>query len=175
VRSQNAPKSKFSGDLPRTPLPRATSWWGGGSLTPPKNPIPALGPPGLVSTGLTVYPITELATLLTISNVGLYESSYFFPFQRTEKMYSVMKGLMGQCPLRIFGLEPPLLVNLSISKLTITFHKLVQQRIWGVEGSSLYWEVISSERVSERILKISQYSMAYFYGSLCRLKRCGIS
>ena len=33
----------------------------------------------------------------------------FFRFWRTEKMYSVMKGLMGQWPSRIFGLEPPLL------------------------------------------------------------------
>jgi len=33
----------------------------------------------------------------------------FVRFRRTEKMDSVMKGLMGQCPtpLRIFELEPP--------------------------------------------------------------------
>jgi len=32
----------------------------------------------------------------------------FFRFRRTEKMDSVMKGLMGQCTFRILGLEPPL-------------------------------------------------------------------
>ena len=32
----------------------------------------------------------------------------FFRFRRTEKMDSVMKGLMGAMPSRIFGLEPPL-------------------------------------------------------------------
>ena len=34
----------------------------------------------------------------------------FFRFRRTEKMDSVMKGLMGAMPPspRIFGLEPPL-------------------------------------------------------------------
>jgi len=33
---------------------------------PAKNPTPALGPSGLVSTDLRVQPITELATLLMI-------------------------------------------------------------------------------------------------------------
>ena len=32
----------------------------------------------------------------------------FFQFQRTEKMDSVMKGLMGAMPPRICGLEPPM-------------------------------------------------------------------
>ena len=62
LRSPNAPKSKFSGALPRTPLeeltvlPHARSWWGGGSLPLTKNPTPppALGPSGLVSMGLMV-------------------------------------------------------------------------------------------------------------------------
>jgi len=31
----------------------------------------------------------------------------FVRFWRTEKMDSVMKGLMGAMPRRIFGLEPP--------------------------------------------------------------------
>ena len=46
LKSQNAPKSKFPGAPPRTPLgeptafPRPSSWWGGGSLPPIKNPTP---------------------------------------------------------------------------------------------------------------------------------------
>jgi len=49
-KSQNALNSKFSGAPPRTPLgslqrsPRPPSWWGGGSLLPPKDPSPALEP-----------------------------------------------------------------------------------------------------------------------------------
>ena len=35
----------------------------------------------------------------------------FFSFRRTEKIDSVMKKLMGQCPSpRIFGLEPSLVL-----------------------------------------------------------------
>ena len=41
-----------SGSLERSS--RSPSWWGGGSLPPPKNTIPALGPSGLVSKGLRV-------------------------------------------------------------------------------------------------------------------------
>jgi len=37
--------------------------------------------------------------------------SSFFGFWKTDEMDSVTKGLMGQCPSRIFGLQPPLLPN----------------------------------------------------------------
>jgi len=41
-------------------------------------------------------PITELAVLLMIDfKCRPVRSSYFFRFRRTEKMDSVMKGLMG--------------------------------------------------------------------------------
>jgi len=103
---ENAPKSKFSvGSAPdraggaySTPRPR--NWWGGCSLPPVKNPTPALGPSGIVYTGVRVtdYP-TEFAPLLMIDfKCRPIWSSYFFRFWKTEKMDSVMKGLMGQCP-----------------------------------------------------------------------------
>jgi len=44
-----------AGELTALPRPSSRS---------SKNPTPGLGPSGLVSTGLRVYPITELATLL---------------------------------------------------------------------------------------------------------------
>ena len=55
---QNALKSKFSGALLQTPMAelqcslKSPSWWGRGSLSPPRNPTPTLGPSDLVSTGL---------------------------------------------------------------------------------------------------------------------------
>ena len=63
LRSQNAPKSKFSGAPPRTPpeelttLPKTPIWWEGGSLPPPKNPTRSrpFGPRFYRSQGLTHY------------------------------------------------------------------------------------------------------------------------
>ena len=58
-------------------------------------------------------------------------SSYFFWFRRTEKMDSVMKGLMGQSP-RIFGLEPPLscsLQNLQYSQADANIWKVMQRKV----------------------------------------------
>jgi len=50
----------------------------------------------------------KMLQIRLISNVGLYGVSIFW-FRAMDKMDSVMKGLMGQCPSpRIFGLEPPL-------------------------------------------------------------------
>jgi len=103
--SQTAPKYKFSGVPPRTPLgeltalPRAQT--PSGSLPPPKNPTPALGPSGLVST-VQSNPLQswQVATLLMIDfKCRPVWSSYFFRFWGTEKMeYSVMKELRRQCP-----------------------------------------------------------------------------
>ena len=52
-------------------------------------------------------------------------SLYFFSF-RGGKMDSVMKGLMGAMPARIFGLEPPLIVVITAAALIRLFccHRL---------------------------------------------------
>jgi len=57
-------KSKFDGGAHSIPKPLAD---GEGLAAPCQEPTPALGPSGLVSTGLRVQPITELATLLIIN------------------------------------------------------------------------------------------------------------
>jgi len=50
----------------------------------------------------------------------------FFPFRRTEKLDSVMKGLVGQCspPPRIRGLEPPLVLAYCYNIITVIMYKL---------------------------------------------------
>ena len=67
---------------------------------PLKNPTPALGTSGLVSLRVSgSNPLQNMATLLMIDfKCWPICSSYFFWFRRTEKMDSVIKGLMGQCP-----------------------------------------------------------------------------
>jgi len=85
------PKSKFSGAPPRTPLGELTA---DGLGVPYQELHPTLSPLGLISMGLRVKPITELATLLR-PNVGLYEVRIFFRFRRTEKMDSGDKGADG--------------------------------------------------------------------------------
>ena len=47
--------------LPVTALPIPVSWWGGDSLTPPQEPIPALGPSGLECVALKSQHTTFLA------------------------------------------------------------------------------------------------------------------
>jgi len=62
-----------------------------------------------------------------------YMEFVFFRFQRTDKMDSVVKGLMGQCPslVRIFGLEPPLVNTL----FTCWLWRLVRS-VYTVEDTS---------------------------------------
>ena len=122
--SQNAPKSQFSGTTPRTPLgklttlPQTPNSWGGGSLPLTRIPPPLSAARPFRASFLRVSGSNQLQSwqpyYWQISNAGQYEVRIFFRFQRTDKMDSVMKGLMGQCPApRIFGLETPLYLPLQ--------------------------------------------------------------
>ena len=92
---------KIKLSLQRSPDPLADGE--GLAASGAKNPAPALGPSGLVSTGLRVTdyrvdnPINDAFQI-----IGLYEIR-IFRFRRTEKMKSVMKGLMGQWPPEFLG------------------------------------------------------------------------
>jgi len=71
----------FPGSIPDpagelTLLPQTPNLWGGAHCSPP---------PAKNLTLLSAY-------------MKAYMNFIFFRFQRMEKMYSVMKGLMGQCP-----------------------------------------------------------------------------
>jgi len=84
----------FWRDFSAPPLP---SWWGEGP--PPKNPTPALGPSGLVSTGFTVQLITKLATLLIINfKCRPIWSSYFFGFEERRKWIRRWRSWWGIAP-----------------------------------------------------------------------------
>ena len=82
---------------------------GRGLAAPFKNPTPVLGPSGLISTGLRVEPITEMATLLMIDFKcrPIYEVRIFSVSENGENRLGD-EGLMGAMLPRIFGLEPPM-------------------------------------------------------------------
>jgi len=92
----------FAGELTALPRPLAD---GEGARCPSQEPHPALGPSGLVSTGLRVQPITELATLLmTDFKCRPIRSSYFSVSENGDNGLSD-EGADGACPPpRILGL-----------------------------------------------------------------------
>jgi len=70
-------------------LPRSPNWWGGGSLSPAKNPTPALSPLGLVSNGSQDRSHYRVGNP-TNDRFQIYKDRIFsIRFWRTEKMDSV--------------------------------------------------------------------------------------
>ena len=81
------------GSLQRSPRP--SSWWGGNSLSPLKKLTPPFGPRFFLRVSRSNPLQSCWHYQWQISNVGLYEVR-IFRYRRTEKMDSVMKGLMGE-------------------------------------------------------------------------------
>jgi len=90
--------------------PRPLSWWREGSL--PRIPL-ALGPSGLISAGLSFWPITELVTLLMIDFKCRPIWSHVFSVSENGENGLSDEGADG-AP-RIFWLEPPLHVVFKMS------------------------------------------------------------
>jgi len=85
-----------------TALPQTPNLWGGAHRSPPRTSARCrpFWPRFYGSQGPTNYRVHNRTN--DIFQIQAYMKFIFFSFRRTEKIYSVMKGLIGQYPLQNF-------------------------------------------------------------------------